>query len=181
MEIYPLGLRRILLANWCAFLCFGISTAKAQDGNAVGGSVRSAETEKPLEDVGVTVVNAQNVQDQTRKEDGVYTLKVPASIKSFDILYQKAGYLDATDRDVSNNQTQQKRPIVRLTPVNAIKSLPVDALRRLLQDSKASRDRGLLTKEKILEESGKKNLAILLDNIPPTDPIRIQLRAEIFN
>ncbi len=58
---------------------------------------------------------------------------------------------------------------------------PPDVLRKLIKDSKASRDRGLSTDEKILEESGRKNLAILLENIPATDRVRIQIRAELFN
>ncbi|MBZ5672017.1 MAG: hypothetical protein LAO04_20125 [Acidobacteriia bacterium] len=150
-----------------SFLSFGPRGAEAEDGNAIGGSARSADTDAPLEDVDVSVVKQAGVRDQTRAPDGLYTLKVPASLKAFDLLYKKAGYLDSYDPEVLNDKQQQKRPIARMTPVSSISKLGSNILVKLVNDAIAAMKRGAAMRADSLTESGAANLKVLEKNLPP--------------
>lgn len=137
----------------------------------MGSSTRSVSNNSPLGGVRVSVVQKPGVNDQTRDEDGVYTMKVPTSIKYFDLIYEKVGYLDAHDLNIPNNKDQQKRPIVHMTPDNP--GILPPTVRKMfvteaITDAVARIRRGKETNASTLVESRKKNLMILQRHVDPS-------------
>jgi hypothetical protein len=175
-----MDVRRVLLifSIGIFLILWGTPKSQAQDGNAVGSSVRSADKNLPMNEVEVTVVQDRRIQDKTRGDDGVYTLKVPTSLTEFDILYHKDGYLDSMDLGIQNSQPQQKRPIARMTSVSALGLLPNSDLQNLINSSIAAIKRGKNKGSTPLVESGKKNLELLRSHIQQT-PENMELRGLI--
>jgi tetratricopeptide (TPR) repeat protein len=129
--------------------------------NAVAGTVRSTAAETvPLADVTVILVQKDDIHDQTRREDGVYLLNVPKSIKRFDLVYKHPTHLDAQDDKVSNDQAQNKRPIVMMIPtsVAAIGKLSDEEVEQIIDDAKEAIQRGQTEGLPVLLEAGKGNL-----------------------
>lgn len=158
-----------------------ISLVEAEDGNAIGSSIRSAITEESLGYVKVRVVQNENVNDLTRDSDGIYILKVPTSLKIFDLLFQKEGYFDAHDLDIRNNRNKQKRPIIKMIPINEIGKFSPDEIQQTLEDAKQAIERGKRIKSKKLINSGKKNLRTLKESIDQrleknTEPFENELK-----
>ena len=173
--------RKIFLAATCIFsIAISGGASYAADGNAVGGSAY-ADTSGggPLGDVQVTVAQDSSIRDQTRSEDGVFTLKVRSTLKQFDLIYQKAGYLDTHDFDIQNDKEQQKRAVARMTPTSRIGTLPGDKLSSLVDASIAALRRGKKLSVSALQESGKRNLETLQENIKPATPALVELKAKI--
>jgi len=156
------------------------SSAHGIDGKAVGGSAYSdTPGGGPLGGVQVSVAQDPKVVDQTRQEDGVFTLKVPSTVKQFDLLYQKVGYLDSHDFNITNSKDQQKRPVARMTPNNSIEGLPPEKLQILVDTSITAMRRGRTAGIPPLQRSGKSNLETLQENIRPSTPALRELMAKI--
>lgn len=172
--------RKILNALWILLLACVASSAHGVDGNALGGSAYSdTPGGGPLGGVQVNVAQDSKIVDQTRSEDGVYTLKVPLNVKQFDLLYQKAGYLDSHDFNITNSQDQQKRPVARMTPKSSIGALPHEKLQTLVDTSIAAMRRGRTADIPPLQRSGRSNLETLQENIKPSTPALTELRVKI--
>ncbi len=178
-----MDIRSVLVSALVAACLTGIqaSIAEGVDGNAVGGSARSAVTDADLGGVNVSVVQNARVEDDTRESDGVYSLKVPLSNRVFDLLYRKSGYLDSYDLDIINNRESQKRPIAEMVQEQAISSLPPNELQRLVDKAITAIQRGKDIDAIILIQSGKRNLEILYRNIEPYDLERKRLREQIVH
>jgi hypothetical protein len=164
------------------FIALCVWPAAAQDGNAVGSSVRDASSKQPLDIVTVSVVQDSHVQDTTRQGDGAYILKVPISLGRFDILFTKAGYLDWVDLDVPNKQGQQKRPIVYMIRKTQVKQLAQKELGDLADQAqkviKRARDAPAPVK-KVLLNSAKGNLDVIQASIDPDDPKGKLIKAKV--
>ncbi|SRR5258707_11294838 len=170
MDIRALSLRATLLLY---LLSWNVPTIIAEDSNAVAGSAWDRGSRKPLEKVKVEIFQDQKVLDYTREEDGAFVLKVPVSIRRFDIQYSKAGYLNAWDLAVTNNQDQQKRPIAKLRPKSQIKDLSPEELKGLLQDAASALDRAQEVDRpegKLMLGAAKENIQMIMENVDMTDP-----------
>src|SRR5262245_5058914 len=75
------------------------SAACAARGNAIGGTVRDAATQKCMGDVHVEVSQDSKIGDDTKPADGAYTLEVPSTRDPIDIIFTKPTYFNAFDPD----------------------------------------------------------------------------------
>jgi len=179
---YKVWLAAIILA--CSA---GVSAAPGADGNAIGGSAVSALDNTPLFGVRVEVAQAQQVNDMTRDPDGVYTLKVPTSIKEFDLRYVKDGYLDWVDPKITNDQDHQKRPVARLVPKLGLSTLSDTKILSLAVEASETGKRGqeLSATDKqagaVLVESAQKNLKLILNESTVDSTVHTIVKASMDN
>ena len=163
-------LRDLRIATTLALLLVGLALndGYAQDGNAVGGSAESAEDGNALGGVEVTLTADPSINDTTRDEDGVYTIKVPASLEKFSLVFSKIGYLDTQDPDVPNGEQQQKRPIARMTPESSLNLLvreDVSAVGEIASTSIKAVRVGVEMEDWVLFRSARTNLVLLQRSI----------------
>jgi hypothetical protein len=162
-------------------LVFGFTGSAAADENAVGGIVRSKRDKRPLGYVSITLVQDQSISDKTGAEDGIYIVLVPKARESFDLLYQKDGFL-SRKRRVDNQQRQNKIPIVELIPVEEIPSLSTDELELFVEEAIGLLRDGGGTRnidKNIVARAGRYNLEQLRRNMPITGAERVRLKQRI--
>ncbi|MGH9958638.1 MAG: hypothetical protein ACREBC_16160 [Pyrinomonadaceae bacterium] len=156
-----------------------VCSANAEDGNAVGGSVRSAATKNPLDGVEVVVAQDTKISDKTRPDDAVYTLKVRTSLKEFDLTFTKNGYLTKHQERIANDAPQQKRPISEMEPEQRLKQLPPAKLRQLIEEARSMRSWGGEINSRMLINAARMNLEALNRSVEPVTKDLEQLKRSI--
>lgn len=153
---------RLILVVAIILTCLPAAVSYGQE-NAVGGSVRTKKDNIPIEGVEVIVVQMPSIKDVTRAEDAVYVLPIPKSLKKFHLRYKHQNYLEATDEDITNEQGQNKRPIVKMrsNKVAELSTASEEEIAQVVADSKRMIRRGLYEEVPALVDAGKSNLDTL--------------------
>jgi hypothetical protein len=155
MALQTISLNRLLTLAFAVWAC----SSSSASANAVGGSVRDAASQQVLGGVDVEVVQDSTKCAKTQKSDGVYTLDVPSSFDPFDLVFKKAGYLNAFDPDVKNRGAQTRPPVDMVErSANSIRNLGSKHLEPILQNYLKAAERAKDLKSAILTAAIKDNL-----------------------
>jgi hypothetical protein len=144
-------------------LIAAVSSAAVAQENAVGGQVRLRGSDKPLGQVTVKVPQVPDVNYTTDDKDGVYVLRIPKSVKKFDLIYERDSCFKAADEGILNEQAQNKRPVreLRSTSPTAVRTLPPGELNEIIDRSLEMRIHAIQNNTPALFEAGQSNLSTL--------------------
>lgn len=176
MDTRKISIKGLIVLCLLSLLTFSShSYPQSVDGNAVGGVVRKRAVRRgtgdPINDVRVLVVplgsNEAKEYDKTRDKDGLYVINIPPSISKYTLLFQKPpeyyeGCLGCREGGLINNKDQDKRPDMELRSVGSEKQLSQAELREFIEDQRAMIDLGRRTGSRVLQESAKRNLELIL-------------------
>lgn len=157
--------RKVVAGGFLLFvLLAGRAACGAQD-NAVGGAVWSQLDEKPLAGVIVVLIQNEKIKDTTGEKDGVYLLRVPRSMSTFDLSFRHPAYMPKTLRNLKNTEREHKVKPVKLASYQgaSIRRLSVGEIEQLIADAREELSQATSGSDAALWEAGTTTLRLLVN------------------